>query len=241
MKTLEAYRATEAGHRIVKDHPTIALREMLTDEIQHAYHRMGHNNATDAVIASAVIDMTEIVTEKYSGYSLDEVKEVLRLFALGDLGEYTHISARNLNIAFKTYHTTTRREIVEKNRLKTPRALIDEKCTYDHEYFRNQFKEAAAKWEPADIAMIPPRIFDIYHAHGIIKDAKKAMTKHISRATMEVQKEQRELPMAAKSIAAIVAERKAKSTEERITQWAKRLAVAEMYDLERLKTKVKTT
>lgn len=221
------------------------VRSMLTPQrnkwavelILTAAARMGQQKfeKDDPRFEQAAKDLIDIILPTVSHLSQDEVEHVMALGACGELGDAISINSRTISGWFKTYMKDVRPKIAAKH--KQSQNVIRElpPPEINKDFFLREAKQAAKDYDPADIELTPPRIFDIYVEYGLITNPEEKLKKHETRAVIEARKEKAEMPPKSKSIASIYSESMQRSEGDRILSWAKRLSVAEYYDWLRLR------
>lgn len=235
------YNQTKEGLNLVRNMLAPQMRLWVSEQLEITIARMGQRlvSKEDRVLTQAVIDFIDLIIPTVGHYSQEEVEDVLRLGALGELGDNVSMSSRTVSSWFRRYSTEHRPKIAKQHAIDYPEPIVRElpPAELGREYYEREARVAAMEYEPSDIHLIHPRMFDIYAAHGLIDESK--LKKHTERAKVEAERERAAEPPAAVSMVAKWATSRGHKESDRVWAWCKRLAVAEYYDWLRVRSMVK--
>ena len=81
---------------------------ILPDLIEKAFYRMGQSNVSAPVLAMAVQETHEIIRDKYSHFTEEQIELVFRMGSLGELTDDVHVCAKTINNWFKDFDANVR-------------------------------------------------------------------------------------------------------------------------------------
>jgi hypothetical protein len=225
--SLTSYQNTLRQHKLVKFLPSIEFSHSLKDLIGDCLKIMGQVNS-DPMVIKAACDYTEkILQEKYGHYSFDEVKTVMEMGALGQLGDNAAMSARMVATWFRKYEADIRPTIARQHQESTiklpevtaPRDLTSDEARVYHDFALNDYLEDKTLYAFT---------YDILSNHGYTRLYQNNPKKYIELAERQfsnvIQQRKREQPVWQKF------QNLVDKQDDRIVAYSKRLALKEYFD-----------
>jgi hypothetical protein len=111
---ISGLQQTYSGKNLFKNQLIPQRNKFLLDECKSAAKRMGQTKVDEEVFVIASKDLISEVEENFSHYSLDEISDVMRRGAIGELGDNISISARTILSWFRVYKTDVRPKLTKK-------------------------------------------------------------------------------------------------------------------------------
>lgn len=236
----QAYQLTRDQKNLWKNELIPQRNKFLADECKLAIKRMGQRSADAEIVRIAILDTQKLIENKFEWYSLDEIKEVLRLGSIGELGENNFFSSKTVAQWFRFYSKDYRQNVARLAKPDTkflPKASKPQRLTSEQV---DEYEKEMYKLYHEDGTLFSAT-YDILSRYGRIKNTQAEIKRFLENAEIRVKKEQNESVQKGKTtfIDYINARENGDTMEHKIDACAKRLAVANKFDLMKLKEKVK--
>ena len=185
------YSQTRKGLNLVKNMLVPQRNAWLTDIFKATIARMGQKTTIegDKVVEYALTDFATILIPQNDSFSQDEIEEVLRLGATGELGDNIAMSSRTLTTWFKNYLNDYRPKVAAKLKESEPVKMLAEapvpKLTV--EMVIEHLREVYEDYHAGHIVM--SRTYDIAVQFGLMPDKYTDLKRFQDLARLEVTKD----------------------------------------------------
>ena len=181
------------------------------------------------------VEVRDIINENYGWWSLEEIGNFFELWVRGELGDNVMLSVRAIAMAFSSYIYEYRPKISRFIKETTPTLPESTKVPeIDGKAYLNEMYELYH-----DTGITYSKTYDILHKAGLIKNTKAEVERYLALAKLEVQQDS-EKRVANGSITVweyAQAIQEGPSKDEKIDAACKRIAVAQMFDMMKMREK----
>lgn len=168
---MEFIKSSIQGTNLYKNQLIPQRKRFVLDEVKLAAKRMGQNKIDEEIFRVAAKDLIDEIERAYFFYSLEEIAEVMRMGATGQLGDSVSISSRTFISWFKEYKQNQRPKLFSAYRssqtnVLTARSESRDGTLSDEEY--KEYKEYVIDEyrKQGDSALLFSFTYDIFKKNG---------------------------------------------------------------------------
>lgn len=232
------YNQTLEGIRLFKHQLRPQRNLWALEQIKEAFTRNGQYRVDVEIHEFVTKDFVEELEARYSHYSMDEIEEILKLGAKGELGDTVAISSKTICAWLRTYKKEYRPKLAafckseakELPESEEPKRLTPEELQKYIEERRKDFYENGTLFATT---------YDILEKYEKIKVSDDEIMRYVRQARIQVKSQmEQQAHVGAIPVAEVI---KAKDNpsllDERIANEAKKIAVGALFSKMKLSEK----